>query len=50
MVAQIEEMTVLECLACPEDKTLRQRDRYFKDLNFMALEDLLRCAKEGKFP
>ena len=50
MVAQIEEMTVMECLVCPEEKTLKQRERYFNGLRFLALDDLLKCAKEGKFP
>ena len=43
--AQIEQMTVLECLACPKAKTLRQRERYFKNLEFLTLEDLLACAE-----
>lgn len=50
MQAQLEEMTVMGCLACPKEKTLKQRERYFKALRFRGLEDLLRCAAEGGFP
>ena len=50
MLAQIEELTVMGCLACPKEKTLKQRERYFKDLRFLRLEDLLRYTKEGEFP
>ena len=49
MLAQIEELTVMGCLACPKEKTLEQRERYFKDLRFLRLEDLLRFTKEGEF-
>ena len=50
MLAQIEEIMVMGCLACPKEKTLKQRERYFKDLGFLGLEDLLRHTKEGEFP
>lgn len=49
MLAQMEEVTVMGCLACPKEKTLKQRERYFKGLGFLGLEDLLRYTKEGKF-
>ncbi len=42
MLAQMEEVMVMGCLACPKEKTLKQRERYFKDLRFLGLEDLLR--------
>ena len=48
MLAQMEEVIVMGCLACPKEKTLKQRERYFKDLKFLGLEDLLRYTKEGK--
>ena len=50
MLAQMEEVIVMGCLACPKEKTLEQRERYFKDLRFLGLEDLLRHTKEGEFP
>ena len=50
MLAQIEEVMVMGCLACPKEKTLKQRERYFKDLKFLGLGDLLRYTKEGEFP
>ena len=50
MLAQMEEVMVMGCLACPKKKTLQQRERYFKDLRFLGLEDLLRYTKEGDFP
>ena len=50
MLAQMEEVIVMGCLACPKKKTLQQRERYFKDLRFLGLEDLLSYTKEGKFP
>lgn len=49
MVAQIEEVIVMGCLACPKAKTLKQREKYFKNLRFLGLEDLLRYTKEGEF-
>lgn len=49
MVAQIEEVIVMGCLACPKEKTLKQREKYFKNLRFLGLEDLLRYTKEGEF-
>lgn len=48
MLAQMEEVMVMGCLACPKEKTLKQREKYFKDLRFVGLEDLLRCTKEGE--
>ena len=50
MLAQIEEVTVMGCLACPKEKTLKQRESYFSGLRFLGLEDLLRYAKEVGFP
>ena len=50
MLAQMEEVIVMGCLACPKKRTLQQRERYFRDLRFLGLEDLLSCTKEGKFP
>ena len=44
-MAQVEEMMVKGYLACPKEKTLRQREKYFKDMDFMGLRDLLACAE-----
>lgn len=47
--AQVEEMMVMSCLACPKEKTLRNRQEYFPDIQFRGLEELLRLAKEADF-
>ena len=47
--AQVEEMSVLGCLACPKEKTLRQREKYFSSVRFRNLEQLLQCASEMDF-
>ena len=49
MLAQMEEVMVMGCLACPKEKTLRQREKYFKGLRFLGLEDLLRYAEDVDF-
>lgn len=43
--AQIEEMMIMGCLACPEEKTLRQREKYFGQVEFLDLEHVLRLAE-----
>ena len=48
-VAQIEEMMVMGCLACPREKTLRQRETYFSEVGFMGLEELLGYAEGVDF-
>lgn len=45
-MAQIEELMVMACLACPKEKTLRQRETYFGQVGFLDLEHLLRRAEE----
>ena len=47
--AQIEEMGILEHFAVPEERTLQQREKYFKDVEFRGLEDALKYAKEAEF-
>lgn len=47
MLAQIEEMMVMGCLACPKEKTLRQRKKYFNRLRFFGLESMLMHAESG---
>ena len=44
-LAQIEEMMVMGYLACPKEKTMRQREKYFKNVAFRDLRTLLRCAE-----
>ena len=44
--AQVEEMMVLGCLAVPREKTLRQREVFFKGIKFRGLRELLEDAKK----
>ena len=46
MLAQVEEMTINSQLMCPEEETLRQRQKYFQGLKFRGLEQLLRDAQD----
>lgn len=48
-LAQVEEMMLMSCLACPEEKTLRQRKEYFAHVQFRSLEKLLQSAKNVDF-
>ena len=48
-IAQVEEMMVMSYLACPKEKTLRQREKYFKNVGFRGLRQLLQDAKEVDF-
>ena len=45
ILAQVEEMMVLECLACPREKTLAQRKRFFSGVEIRGLERLLEDAR-----
>lgn len=47
--AQVEEMMVMGYMACPVEKTLRQRQQYFKGIEFMGLEDFLIYAEARDF-
>jgi len=47
-LAQVEEMMVMSCLACPKAKTLRQREKYFSNIHFRGLEELLQSAEKLK--
>lgn len=40
-LASVEEMMITGSGACPREKTIRQRDKFFKDFNFTTLEGLL---------
>ncbi|KAL8749303.1 MAG: hypothetical protein Q9184_006862 [Pyrenodesmia sp. 2 TL-2023] len=48
-LAQVEEMMVMGCMACPKEKTLRQREKYFAQVRFRGLEELLRLAGKVDF-
>ncbi|KAI4270111.1 MAG: hypothetical protein LQ337_006896 [Flavoplaca oasis] len=48
-IAQVEEMMVMSYLACPKEKTLRQREKYFRNVWFRGLRQLLQEAKEVDF-
>lgn len=43
-LAQVEEMMIMSCLACPKEKTIRHRHKYFAELKFAGLEELLKHA------
>lgn len=48
-IAQIEEWGVSGATACPEEKTARQHEKFFKGMEFMAVEEMLRKAEtEGR--
>ena len=40
-LASVEEMMITGSGACPREKTIRQRDKFFKNLRFTTLEGLL---------
>ena len=44
-MAQVEEMMVRGYLTCPKEKTLRQREKYFNDISFTCLKELLQYAE-----
>ena len=48
-LAQVEEMMVMGCLACPKEKTLRQREKYFSNVRFIGLEELLSFSEGVDF-
>ncbi|KAH8423698.1 uncharacterized protein LDX57_001455 [Aspergillus melleus] len=48
-IAEIEEWGVSGATACPEEKTRRQHEEYFKGMEFLSVEEMLKKAKvEGK--
>ncbi|KAL4936813.1 hypothetical protein BDV06DRAFT_216375 [Aspergillus oleicola] len=48
-VAEIEEWTVSGATACPREKTLKQREKFFSGMHFLVVEELLRKAEaEGR--
>ena len=42
---QVEEMMVEGYMICPKEKTLMQREKYFKEISFMRLEQTLQYAE-----
>ena len=42
--AQLEELMVLSCLACPKEKTLAQRQKYFPNTRFRDLRETLQAS------
>jgi hypothetical protein len=40
-LASVEEMMITGAGACPREKTIRQRAKFFQNLSFMTLEQLL---------
>ncbi|KAL9101301.1 MAG: hypothetical protein Q9187_009260, partial [Circinaria calcarea] len=47
--AHLDQWTVAGASACPREKTLEQRDKYFGKLKFSSLEELLRLAETVEF-
>ena len=47
--AQIEEMGVLEHFSVPEEKTLKQREKFFVEVNFRGLDEALRHSQTVNF-
>ena len=47
--AQIEEMMVMSHLACPKEKTIGHRHKYFAGMKFSGLEELLKHADSVEF-
>lgn len=43
-LAQVEEMMIMSHLACPKEKTMRHRQKYFAKMRFTGLEELLKHA------
>ncbi|PLB46111.1 NAD(P)-binding protein [Aspergillus steynii IBT 23096] len=48
-IAEVEEWEVSGATACPEEKTERQYEKFFKGMKFMSVEEMLRKAEtEGR--
>jgi hypothetical protein len=46
---ELEEMMVKSMLVCPKEETLRQREKYFKDVKFSTLHQFLEDAARMVF-
>jgi hypothetical protein len=44
-VIEVEQWTITGATACPKEKTLRQREKYFSAVHFMSLEEMLSLAE-----
>ncbi|RAH65258.1 MFS general substrate transporter [Aspergillus aculeatinus CBS 121060] len=44
-IAEAEEWTISGATACPKEKTLRQREKFFAGMHFTTVEELLRKAE-----
>ncbi len=40
--AEMEEWTITGATACPRETTLRQREKYFSEIHFLTVEEMLR--------
>jgi hypothetical protein len=48
-IAMVEEWMISGASACPREKTLAQRVKYFSNVKFSSLEELLKYSKTVKF-
>ncbi|KAL4904294.1 major facilitator superfamily domain-containing protein [Aspergillus multicolor] len=47
-LVEVEQWQVTGATVCPKEKTLRQREKYFSNVKFMSVEEMLKVAeKEG---
>jgi hypothetical protein len=49
LLAQVEEWSIEGASSCPREKVFIQREKYFKKLNFITIEELLELAKTLDF-
>ena len=49
-LANVEEMMITGSGACPREKTIGQRDRFFKGMSFITLEELLLQTGSSRRP
>jgi len=49
-LASVEEMMITGSGACPREKTIYQWGKFFKDLNFTTLEELLLQTGSIRYP
>ena len=47
-LASVEEMMITGSGACPREKTIRQRGKFFENLNFNTLEGLLLQTRSSR--
>jgi hypothetical protein len=49
-LASVEQMMITGSGACPREKTIRQRGKFFENLNFTTLEELLLQTRSSRCP